>query len=311
MLFLGAMVDTMSKRQECSIVRNGIPSKTSLITAAYRAIHQKVDKGSVFKDPLAQKIAGIPGIVLAVMGRTICRDERLRFLFSARSAFSELYIEDSINRRGTKQIVLLGAGLDTLPYRSSYQDVTFFEIDHPSTQKWKLQKLKSSKIPIPENVLHASCDFENGDLFDVLQTLGFDKEKRSYFLFLGTIPYLTDKTTISILDSISRLNGGVELVFDYGELRDFDKIESESRAIFKIDKVEEEPYASRLYKEYLRREMDEMGYEVLFDLDAVELLNLFLEKEKVNMLMDQKYSYGVDARRICFVKRDVFLPQAC
>ena len=43
----------------------------------------------------------------------------------------------SLRRYGVAQYVVLGAGLDTFAYRNPHRRLRVFEVDHPTTQRWK------------------------------------------------------------------------------------------------------------------------------------------------------------------------------
>ena len=44
---------------------------------------------------------------------------------------------------------------------------------------------------------------------------GFDPAQRSFFCWLGVVPYLTEPSVFSTLAYIAGLPGGAEVVFDY------------------------------------------------------------------------------------------------
>ena len=50
---------------------------------------------------------------------------------------------------------------------------------------------------------------------EALDAVGFSPVKRSFFSWLGVVPYLTETAVFATLATIARLEGGAELVFDY------------------------------------------------------------------------------------------------
>jgi len=52
-------------------------------------------------------------------------------------------------------------------------------------------------------------------LAEALDAVGFSPVKRSFFSWLGVVPYLTETAVFATLATIARLEGGAELVFDY------------------------------------------------------------------------------------------------
>ena len=58
-------------------------------------------------------------------------------------------------------------------------------------------------------------DFERETLADALRAAGFAVTARSFFSWLGVVPYLTEAAVFSTLGYIAQLPGGGEVVFDY------------------------------------------------------------------------------------------------
>jgi methyltransferase (TIGR00027 family) len=105
-------------------------------------VHQLIEGGRIFSDPLAVPILGgdtdASGNVLV----TDCEDSTatrgLRFFIAARSAYAEAKLAEAVERRRVSQVVLLGAGFDTFAYRNPFGErLRVFEVDHPATQAWK------------------------------------------------------------------------------------------------------------------------------------------------------------------------------
>ena len=114
-----------------------------------------------------------------------------------------------------RQIVVLGAGLDTFAYRLDGKDgLRVFEVDHPATQAEKRRRLPAASIAPPAHLIFAFCDFEHAELGNSLRAVGFNPNRRAFFLWLGVVPYLTEKAIFATLGFIAKLPGG-EVVFDY------------------------------------------------------------------------------------------------
>ena len=97
----------------------GQPSRTLLGAAIRRAEHQVMDTPLIFEDPV------ILGLVPEVADATAIAEFRslgepvltlLRSLFAMRSRFAEDRLAEAA-RRGVRQYVMVGAGLDTFPWR--------------------------------------------------------------------------------------------------------------------------------------------------------------------------------------------------
>jgi len=106
---------------------------------------------------------------------------------------------------GVDQIVLLGAGLDARAHRIvGAKDAIVFEIDHPSTQRYK-QKRASDLTLCAREVRYAACDFEQITLEQALASVGFDPTRRSVWIWEGVTMYLHPSAVMATLDAISRL----------------------------------------------------------------------------------------------------------
>jgi methyltransferase (TIGR00027 family) len=93
-------------------VQTGQPSYTARGAAAYRALHQTLDRRAIFRDPFAASI--LDDEALARLDE-IAADPALRpmrLFIAARSRFSEDTLAACV-ARGVRQVVVLGAGLDT------------------------------------------------------------------------------------------------------------------------------------------------------------------------------------------------------
>jgi Leucine carboxyl methyltransferase len=109
----------------------------------------------------------------------------------------------------------LGAGLDTFAYRLEGKDeLRVFEVDHPATQAEKRRRLAAAGIAPPAHLTFAPCDFEHAELGDSLRAVGFNPNRRAFLLWLGVVPYLTEKAIFATLAFVAKLPGG-EVVFDY------------------------------------------------------------------------------------------------
>ncbi|MFT4930059.1 MAG: methyltransferase (TIGR00027 family) [Phenylobacterium sp.] len=110
---------------------------------------------------------------------------------------------------GTTQVVMLGAGFDTLSWRLHQQhaEVNFIEIDHPATQAVKAQALNKQGNK-GSNMHFLSVDFAKQDLKTRLGGLAeFDPERPTLFICEGVLMYLSEKDVTLLFDSIRDLTG--------------------------------------------------------------------------------------------------------
>ncbi len=193
----------------------GQPSRTALGAAAHRAAHQVLEQGRIFSDPLAVRILGADGEAAIRDAESNTARQKLRLFIAVRTRFAEDALAAAIPR-GVRQLVVLGAGLDTYAYRNAFgEKLHVFEVDHPATQAWKRQRLAEVGIGIPSTLTFAPVDFERETLADGLGVACFNPSQQTFFTWLGVVPYLTQQAVYSTLEFIARLPGGSHVVFDY------------------------------------------------------------------------------------------------
>ena len=67
----------------------------------------------------------------------------------SRVAYAENKLLDFTKKHKRCQYVICGAGMDTFSFRNPIDNVTIFELDHPDTQKYKLEKVRALEWNIP------------------------------------------------------------------------------------------------------------------------------------------------------------------
>ena len=139
-----------------------------------------------------------------------------RLFTAARSRIAEDALSAAV-ARGIRQIVILGAGLDTFALRNPHgRQIRIYEVDHPATQAWKLEHLAEARIALPPWLILVPVDFEQDDLAETLAEAGFQQNSRAFFTWLGVVPYLTEEAIVSTLDCMASIQNS-EVVFDYTE----------------------------------------------------------------------------------------------
>jgi methyltransferase (TIGR00027 family) len=196
-------------------MQQGEPSRTALAAAAHRAAHQILEGGRIFSDPLAVRILGRDAESIAREAEAEPSRRGMRLFIAVRTRFAEDALETAVEG-GVRQLVVLGAGLDTYAYRSPFCDrLRIFEVDHPATQAWKQQRLEDAAIPLPRALIFASVDFERQTLEEGILAAGFDRHLPAFFTWLGVVPYLTATAMWDTLEFVASLPGGTQVVFDY------------------------------------------------------------------------------------------------
>lgn len=134
----------------------------------------------------------------------------------SRIHFSEQRLRQFAEQHGQIQYVICGAGSDTFSFRNENPDIAVFEIDHPDTQRFKLEKIRRLEWNIPQNVHFVPVDFEKDSMAEKLRAAGFDSSKPTFFSILGVSYYLTLDVFTQTLAQIAEISAaGGAVVFDY------------------------------------------------------------------------------------------------
>jgi methyltransferase (TIGR00027 family) len=128
-------------------------------------------------------------------------------------------IDDALTRemwRGTRQVVLLGAGFDTRAYRlAALGPALVLEIDHPATQRRKRSRA-ADLVPCAREHRFVAVDFERDDLASCLKNVVFDARAASVFVWEGVLMYLTERAIHATLGAIaSSMAEGSLLIASY------------------------------------------------------------------------------------------------
>ncbi len=214
-------------------------SITALMSSFGRAFHAENEKHPVFNDFLAKELMteeeynAVQGYILGgaqffepnIDAGKCEPKELIRKIVNVHIAPSPLcraaYTESALKtafQSGTRQYVILGAGLDTFAFRETefVKQCKVFEIDHPLTQKDKKERLARAGQTVPENLKFVSADFVSNSISERLIESGFDKSVKSFFSWLGVTYYLSREAIDKTLGEIASLcSEGSTVVFDY------------------------------------------------------------------------------------------------
>ncbi|KXY69543.1 SAM-dependent methyltransferase [Bacillus cereus] len=220
-------------------MKKGEASITSLVSAFGRAYHSEFDSPKIFDDYVAKEFISqkersdietnmVQGIHF--FNTDIAKQfqdnpkEILKWITQvqlsptplARAAYCERVLLHEITL-GTKQYVILGAGLDTFSFRHRELEnkIEVFEVDHPSTQRFKKERIKEAELEVPNHLHFVSMDFTKGFSYEQLRNEGFEN-KKTFFSLLGVTYYLTKEELSSLIEYLfAMVPEGSSIVFDY------------------------------------------------------------------------------------------------
>lgn len=131
------------------------------------------------------------------------------------------YIDDILQtslENGLQQLVILGAGYDSRPYRFEQvrEQAKVFEVDHPATQQVKMKKVRAVLGKLPGHVTYVGVDFNRETLEERLLDSGYGEHEKTLFIWEGVVMYLSEQAVDGTLKFIHDHSGaGSQVVFDY------------------------------------------------------------------------------------------------
>ncbi|WP_189093419.1 class I SAM-dependent methyltransferase [Deinococcus ruber] len=195
-------------------------SHTAFGAAFLRAAHQLLDPPPHFlDDPVTVQLLAPQAIQHLLDHRERYQVEASRLLRAhvvLRSRFAEDRLSAALGR-GVRQLVILGAGLDTFAYRQPLwaRDLTIFEVDHHGTQALKRQRLQAAHIALPDNLHFVPLNLEDPTWPAALNRFGFRADVPTFVSCLGVTMYLSGAAVEGLLRWAAQLAVGSELVMSY------------------------------------------------------------------------------------------------
>jgi methyltransferase (TIGR00027 family) len=182
---------------------------TAFIVAEFRA-QENAEAHPLYRDPIvplflndrtrqaAERIAaGFPPGVKGVKLRTRYFDDHL----------------DAQLGNDCRQVVILGAGLDTRGVRKQVPGVTYFEIDDADTISFKQARLAEAGIEAP--IVFIAGNYVTDGLLQLLDANGFDFDLPTYVIWEGNTMYLNRPAVLKVLTELRSSVGESAISFDY------------------------------------------------------------------------------------------------
>jgi methyltransferase (TIGR00027 family) len=169
---------------------------TAFVVAEYRA-EENQEPTPIYRDPVV-------GVFLSDASRRAA--ERVSSRFPAVKDMVKTrtrYFDDMLERQiaaGIRQVVILGAGLDTRAVRKQSARVRYFEIDDPATIDLKRRCYAGARID--PGVTLIPGNYVTDDLIELLRLNGFNFDQPTYLIWEGNVMYMplaNDKQTMLLL----------------------------------------------------------------------------------------------------------------
>jgi len=184
-------------------------SGTAFVVAEYRAEENR-EPVPIYRDPVV-------GVFLSDASRQAAERVSSRFpavkdMVKTRTRYFDDMLEAQI-AAGIRQVVILGAGLDTRAVRKQSAGVRYFEIDDPATIELKRRCYADARID--PGVTLIPGNYVRDGLIELLWQNGFEGDAPTYLIWEGNVMYMPlaqDKhTMLQLKQHVKRFR----LSFDY------------------------------------------------------------------------------------------------
>ena len=296
-------------------------SSTALMSSFGRAFHAENEEYPVFADDLAKELmtaeeytavqsyilGGVqffePEIDLAQQEPKALLRRLVNVLIASsplcRTAYTEKALKVAV-LTGTKQYVILGAGLDTFAFRETefLSKYRVFEVDHPLTQADKLERIARAGWTIPDNLTFVPVDFTKDSLAERLIAAGFDPSAKSFFSWLGVTYYLSAEAIDTMLSALSSICAdGSTLVFDYPDENFFNAPEKRVQNTIMMAKAGGEPMQSAFSYAELEKLLEKHGFLIYELLTPDDIQRDIIDKAVADMKAFEHVNYCLAVRK--------------
>ena len=175
---------------------DGGPSVTARRVAAHRLGFSRV--------PAAYGVPAADDALAAdVAAGLVAPANRMHDYLAARTSFFDRTVVSAIDR-GVRQVVVGAAGYDGRAFRYAKSGVSWFEVDHPATQRDKLERLGRLGIAAP-HVRFVEADFTRDPVADRLRAAGLEAAAPSLFMLEGVAVYLEPAVLEIVLEQFRQV----------------------------------------------------------------------------------------------------------
>jgi methyltransferase (TIGR00027 family) len=187
------------------------------MTATFGAVARAVgtNKGLI-NDPFAEQLvraAGVDFFTRVIDDQRYADDSggspvmtRLIDVLAVHARFVDEYLAEA-GRAGIRQVVILGSGMDTRPYRLWWPlGTTVYEIDQPEVIHFKTEVLHALAAELSANRRAIGIDLRQ-DWLDGLQRVGFDAAQPTVWVAEGLlVGYLPSDAQNRLLQSLTEVS---------------------------------------------------------------------------------------------------------
>src|SRR5215831_1460747 len=184
-------------------------SGTAFVVAEYRAEENREPK-PIYRDPIV-------GVFLNDSSRQAAERVSSRFpavkdMVKTRTRYFDDMLDTQI-AAGIRQVVILGAGLDTRAVRKQSAGVRYFEIDDPATMELKRRCYANARIDAGVTLIPG--DYVTDGLIDLLRSNSFDFDLATYLIWEGNVMYMPLANDKDTMLQLKQHVADFRLSFDY------------------------------------------------------------------------------------------------
>lgn len=159
-------------------------SGTAFVVAEYRAEENR-ETTPLYQDPIVELFLNSDSREAA--DRLAARFPPVKDMVKIRTKYFDDALDEHLLMQ-FRQVVILGAGLDTRAVRKQAPGVKYFEIDDPATLQWKQRCYERHHIDADVKLIPGN--YVTDGLIDLLKANEFDFAVPTYFIWEGNVMYL-------------------------------------------------------------------------------------------------------------------------
>jgi methyltransferase (TIGR00027 family) len=218
-----------------------------------------------------------------LQSRAMIKQFRLNYYFLANALTWHIDgILQNMADKGLQQVVLIGAGFDTRPYRFGKQlpGVRFFEVDQPATQALKKQMVEKAMGELPPHVVYVAIDYRTRPFFRAISDAGYREDQKTLFVWEGSTAFTArDVVAENLVAMANRSGHGSELVFDHIPQEivegDYSQFRGAMFAAIRLD-ASGEPRVFGIPGGTANDYVGRHGFKMISDLDNAQLAKQYL-----------------------------------
>jgi methyltransferase (TIGR00027 family) len=184
-------------------------SGTAFVVAEFRA-EENTEPAPLYVDPIVGLFLNDDSKRAA--GRVAASFPPSRDLVRIRTKYLDDMLEKQL-RSNVRQVVILGAGLDTRAVRKESAAARYFEIDDPATLRLKQECYERFGLDV--DVTFTPGDYVRDGLITLLTRSGFVFDLPTYFIWEGNTMYLSHDYTRQLLKELKKHVRRFAVSFDY------------------------------------------------------------------------------------------------